>query len=66
MSRFIVAGDYRRENFRRIELAPFSGRIFDIIPTEEMPEEDEYQGKELEPARTDDRRNVIVLECDDE
>ena len=53
-------------HFARIELAPFSGRMFDIIPTEEMPEEDEYQGKELEPARTDDRRNVIVLECDDE
>ena len=53
-------------HFARIELPPFTGRLFDVIPAEEEPDEDEYQGKELEPVSDSSDRSVIVLECDGE
>ena len=53
-------------HFARIELPPFTGRMFDVIPAEEDSDEDEYQGKELEPVLEDGTRNVVILEMDDE
>ena len=57
---------YSIGHFARLELQPFSGRLFDVIPTEDEPDEDEYEGSELEPVLEDGTKNVIILECDDE
>ena len=64
--------EIKTEGFARIaavELAPFSGRMFDVIPvTVDEPEEDEQEtgSRELEPVLEDGTKNVVIIECEDE
>ncbi len=54
-------------HFARVELAPFSGRMFEVFPAEEETYEDyDAIGGELQPVLEDGEKNVIIIECDDE
>ncbi len=53
-------------HFARIELPPFTGRLFEVFPAEEQAEEEPETVSELAPVIESGEKNVIIIECEDE